>query len=521
MADTPRTGPRISINPYSSTSTSTSTSTSSTSKLPSSSSSSSSSTSLAGSSLYITSFLRNTYDNIRYSSSFVSLNSHIKSRRRLLISGLIISFTSFFVLGRLLARSGGDGVFKVTHIIDVDDDGRGDMWGWTEQMGWEQDSHVGLLDLGEIAEERYRLGVSTGEQGTIDYYTQLHQFVLSLPTRLHHPFTHSLISHLPPSLSQSEQRLPIPIPNAPAKRRPASMISYKIIHQTDKVNNHAAESDEWKKMNAVDGWRLNFLDDQAAEEWVYEVFRGSNVLWAWKNLHRGVLKADFLRYLLPLIVGGVYSDVDTRPIRPIEQWGTLRVETLDLSEIDGSTWRELYPTHPAVMVAVDVDVHAHPTWSEGWPRPLGICQWTLAAAPAHPIFIDAARRVVNNTKEVMDWEADKAAAIRHLEEERPEGWEDEVQEMQKWGRERIMNVMEWTGPGLFTDSVLSFLLARYQVTWHRLRGLDHPLRIGDVLILPITAFSPGGQKDFHAEGPDSPQADVLHDFRGSWKKEGV
>jgi len=55
-----------------------------------------------------------------------------------------------------------------------------------------------------------------------------------------------------------------------------------------------------------------------------------------------------------------------------------------------------------------------------------------------------------------------------------------------------------------------FLLARYNVTWHRLRGLQNPLRIGDVLILPITAFSPGGQPDFQSGSPDSPQADVLH-----------
>jgi alpha 1,6-mannosyltransferase len=56
-----------------------------------------------------------------------------------------------------------------------------------------------------------------------------------------------------------------------------------------------------------------------------------------------------------------------------------------------------------------------------------------------------------------------------------------------------------------------FLRVRYNVTWHRLRGLDHPLRIGDVLILPITAFSSGGEPDFQAGDEDDPQADVVHD----------
>ena len=47
------------------------------------------------------------------------------------------------------------------------------------------------------------------------------------------------------------------------------------------------------------------------------------------------------------------------------------------------------------------------------------------------------------------------------------------------------------------------------------------MRIGEVLVLPITAFSPGGQHDFHAKGRDDEQADVVHDFRGSWKSGGL
>lgn len=59
------------------------------------------------------------------------------------------------------------------------------------------------------------------------------------------------------------------------------------------------------------------------------------------------------------------------------------------------------------------------------------------------------------------------------------------------------------------------------------------------MILPITSFSPGGEPDFRAEGPDSPQANVLHNcesvcpvqaarmklikcaVRGSWKSAGL
>ncbi len=49
--------------------------------------------------------------------------------------------------------------------------------------------------------------------------------------------------------------------------------------------------------------------------------------------------------------------------------------------------------------------------------------------------------------------------------------------------------MDHTGPGIWTDAVLAYLKARYRVTWHDLRGLARPLRIGEVLILPIMGES--------------------------------
>ncbi|KAK4684376.1 hypothetical protein P7C73_g5802, partial [Tremellales sp. Uapishka_1] len=308
------------------------------------------------------------------------------------------------------------------------------------------------------------------------------------------------------------------------------MITYKTIHQTDRTIESAGRyTQAWRDMNKVDGWIVNLMDDQMASEWVQKLFGGSDVAWAWRYMHRGVLRADLLRYLLPLVVGGVYSDVDvseidhmsancqTSPLRPIEQWGQFGVEMLNLSSTDGPDWMASLATQPSVIVAVDVDVHAI-KWQGEWPRPLGICQWTLSSAPNHPIFLDAVRRVVNNTRVVEVWDKERLRNIESLAEEK--GSERKVAEWEHLDKSHAMGVLEWTGPGLFSDAVLAFLLARYKVTWHRLRDLDHPLRIGDVLILPITAFSPGGNPDFGAEGPESPQADVLHDFRGSWKVDG-
>lgn len=94
------------------------------------------------------------------------------------------------------------------------------------------------------------------------------------------------------------------------------MVAYRNIFQTDKKP--AGDfSKKWESMNKADGWVLDFYDDARAEQWVDETFTMPDdvkgVRWAYHYMKRGVLKADFLRYLLPLIKGGVYSDTDVSP----------------------------------------------------------------------------------------------------------------------------------------------------------------------------------------------------------------
>lgn len=63
----------------------------------------------------------------------------------------------------------------------------------------------------------------------------------------------------------------------------------------------------------------------------------------------------------------------------------------------------------------------------------------------------------------------------------------------------------------------SYLRARYGFTWSDLRDIEAPLRVGDVVILPLTGFSPGtgipGSKDIW-----DPESMVMHLFAGSWKE---
>jgi alpha 1,6-mannosyltransferase len=43
------------------------------------------------------------------------------------------------------------------------------------------------------------------------------------------------------------------------------------------------------------------------------------------------------------------------------------------------------------------------------------------------------------------------------------------------------SALEWTGPGVFTDSVMRYLLVRYGFNPRQLLHVKDPIRVGDVL----------------------------------------
>ncbi|GAA5864619.1 hypothetical protein JCM3774_006017 [Rhodotorula dairenensis] len=276
----------------------------------------------------------------------------------------------------------------------------------------------------------------------------------------------------------------------------------------------------WAEKNG--GWDVTKQDDQQADAWVRSRFvlqsdaldsEGNSsspgslsgtagIVAAWDRLSEpAVLRSDFWRYLVLAVDGGVYTDTDVECLKPIEQWG----EDPDWWGSRPADYRE-----PALIVGVEADVGNRHDWHEWWPRPLQISQWTIASARGHPVMIDTVRRVVE-----MALEDEKAAA---------------------------RSVMERTGPGPFTDAVLSYLLVQYRKPWGELRELggngwrfrasrdapellrasryggDLPERWGDTKVLSITGFSPGVGHMGSADVSD-PAAMAQHGFAGSWRSQ--
>lgn len=152
------------------------------------------------------------------------------------------------------------------------------------------------------------------------YFEELRQFIIeTMPQDLQPKLLTSLYSRLPPAL---RSHFPNLSPEMIVSLGPPSMISYKNIFQTDidlprPGSKLARFQQKWRSFNEVDGWKMRFMDDSTGEEWVEKTFGESwEMMWTWKGLYRGVLKADLLRYLVVFIEGGVYSDMDVSLLIP-------------------------------------------------------------------------------------------------------------------------------------------------------------------------------------------------------------
>lgn len=192
-----------------------------------------------------------------------------------------------------------------------------------------------------------------------------------------------------------------------------------------------------------------------------------------------ILRADLARYLLLNTFGGIYTDADTESLKPFNQWPA-NEEDLSYSEF---------------IVGIEVDT-VRADWADWYARSLQLCQWTMASVPRHPI---------------LSWVIHESTLVlARLLRDNP-GNEKELFRIQ-------MNILDSTGPGLWTDIILNYLDPYLDSTRDAtFRNLLTPILIHNVTILPLTGFSPGmntmGSGNF-----DDLQAKVRHHFNGGWKK---
>ncbi|KJZ75219.1 hypothetical protein HIM_05413 [Hirsutella minnesotensis 3608] len=257
----------------------------------------------------------------------------------------------------------------------------------------------------------------------------------------------------------------------------------------------------WKTTPADEGFQFRDQETSWTEEhpgFIHEVITDDlasdllgllyasvpEVLEAYEALPLPVLKADFFRYLILLARGGIYSDIDTYAIKSALNW--------------------IPPEIPRETVGLVIGIEAdpdRPDWADWYSRRIQFCQWTIQSKAGHPVLRDIVSRVTSRT-----------LALKRSGE------------LAKFNGK---NVIEFTGPAVWTDTIMDYFNderffdvhdSKGKIDWHNFTGIDTSMRIGDVVVLPITSFSPGveqmGSKDY-----DDPMAFVKHDFEGTWKPE--
>jgi alpha 1,6-mannosyltransferase len=228
--------------------------------------------------------------------------------------------------------------------------------------------------------------------------------------------------------------------------------------------------------NKHPGFIHEVITDQVAVYLIKHLYASiPEVVEAYESLQLPVLRADFFRYLILFARGGIYSDIDTTALQSAVDWIPERI--------------------PLSSVGLVIGIEADPDredWQEWYSRRIQFCQWTIQAKPGHPVLRET---IVHVTKEALKRKQEK---IHHDK------------------------VIEFTGPALWTDKVFEYLnsdqyfdmaTSKGNITWKEFTNMKDIRKVGDVVVLPITSFSPGVQQ-MGAGEPDDPMAFVQHDFEG-------
>lgn len=212
-----------------------------------------------------------------------------------------------------------------------------------------------------------------------------------------------------------------------------------------------------------------------------------DVIEAYQALPLNILKADFFRYLILLARGGVYADIDTTAIKPAMEW---------LADFEAST--------VGLVIGIEADPERS-DWHDWYSRRIQFCQWTIQSKPGHPVLRET---VVNITATTLKWK--KAGKLNNF-------------------KQNVEDVIEFSGPALWTDAIFGFFnnpkyydrsRKSQDITWENFTKLRRPKQLGDVVVLPITSFSPGvGQMG--AGEIDDPLAFVFHTFEGEVKTKAM
>lgn len=175
--------------------------------------------------------------------------------------------------------------------------------------------------------------------------------------------------------------------------------------QSDSINPKAlGDAASWVALNPGYQYQLLGAGTTSGDDFVTKHFsHDKTIMDTYFSLRSPGLKTDLLRYLVLWIEGGVYTDLDTWAIKPINTWvpehlkAEGRVQAvigLEWDQLDGEPWPG-FGDEPSYMTHV-----------------VQFCQWTFVAAPGHPLLENA---IQTSIKRIADLATTKNSSISDLD----------------------------------------------------------------------------------------------------------
>lgn len=296
------------------------------------------------------------------------------------------------------------------------------------------------------------------------------------------------------------------------------------------------------------------------------------IIEAFKTLPNNILKADFFRYLILFARGGIYSDIDTVPLKDLSSWPSLKGDnwksTATQIPYKGKLAKDTNPpewNEPGLVIGIEADPDRD-DWKTFYARRLQFCQWTIQAKPGHPVLreliLNITATTLNSVKTSGQWHIDSK-----FKKDYNVNWRDRRGQDSSYdhSKKKCLNnvdgtdIMNWTGPGIFSDIIFQYMSNLIQqnndillindnlnqdenetnlmksttifykkimdslqlkgvVPWEFFGFLKQPVLVDDIMVLPITSFSPDVGQMEAGTSSDS-MAFVKHMFEGSWKEE--
>jgi mannosyltransferase OCH1-like enzyme len=279
-----------------------------------------------------------------------------------------------------------------------------------------------------------------------------------------------------------------------------------LAYQTSFQNHNAKDTKFPKKIWQtwkVDPLEFDERDSKRARTWTktnpeyrYEVLTDGNdldyveihfgpdginrpdIVETYRTLNATIIKADFLRYLVMYVEGGVYADIDVSALRPINTWipDSFREGDVDL------------------IISVEIDEPTYSSHRVLGPKSQSFCQWTFMCKPRLPVMMRLIEHVMH--------------------------WLNEISQKQQVPISQITlnfdEVITGTGPSAFTASILAEMTAQThrRIYWDTFSNLTQPVLVGNILVLTVKAFA-AGQGHSNSGTHEDEAALVQHHYHAS------